>query len=67
MTPVILTKDTIAEVLERNGSFDAFIPIFFEATLEALLRSGGVAPGYSTGRLRNIIFLAEAILADREE
>ena len=67
--PIVFTKyakDDIAEVLERSGSFDAFVPIFFEVTLEALLRTGERAPGYSTDRLRNIVFLAEAIIADRE-
>lgn len=66
MMPVTLTMDTIAEVLDRNGNFDVFIPIFFEATLESLLRTGGKAPGYTTGNLKDILFLIEAILVDRE-
>lgn len=65
MIPIILTKDTIREVLDCNGSFDVFIPILFETALESLLRTGEGAPGYTTDRLRNIIFLAEAIIADR--
>jgi hypothetical protein len=66
MIPTPLTSDTIREVLDRNGNFDVFIPIFFKATLESLLRTGGKAPGYTTGKLKDILYLLEAILIDRE-
>ena len=66
MIPPTLTSDTILEILERNGDFGVFIPIFFEATLRSLLRTGRVKPGYRTVDLKEYLWLIEAILIDRE-
>ena len=65
MIPTPLTSDTIREVLDRNGNFDVFVPLLFEATLRELLRTGGVKPGYRTVDLKEYLWLIEAILIDR--
>ena len=65
MIPTTLTTDTILEILERNGDFGVFVPMFFEATLRLLLRTGGVKPGYTSADLKEYHWLIEAILIDR--
>lgn len=65
MIPPTLSTDTVLEVLERNGNFDVFIPLLFEATLRELLRTGRVKPGYRTVDLKEYLWLIEAILIDR--